>query len=626
MPHQQSSAKVKGGPVVAQPAEALVNEDGNTSVLAHSTARIWGVKKLLILLICLLSIYSPAVILYEIHTNSVNVPFWDEWDYVSTFRAFSEGDITLSQLLLSNVGEHKVVGQIVFSIVGWHLTEMRTPITLTLNWLLGISFCALSALITRRAFPQGIQPWIALAAASFLLFNPAAYQPWLWSIAPVYLLIPLIFFAGVATIQSDIPLSARIALCGLFAFAGSFTLGSGLLLWVLFPAVLLFHTTKSTVLSSRWGLGIFLALAVLTGGIFLIATQNFQTTVPKASIGIKDFVSFFLAYTGNLVALSSETVPMFHAQFMGLVLVTFFVVVSSLAVLVYRTRPELGVVFAWILLGLYGVIAGMLIAWARIGFGVRYPLEASRYVVASSFLPLACVVLATVLLCYYLPRATSYVTPYSWLVAFTAIIVAAIVWVRFLQTPRAHDMMAHSYFHQLRGKVAVASVNYAVFPTYQGIFPRDNFQEFARSVRFLNKRKWLHPAIWDGAFFEQVASRTPSISYGHADKADILDGKVTITGWAYLADRRERPHAIIALAIKTGAAPRFVGLAVPSGLRHDIYKKYGNGEALSTGWSIEIPEAELKDPLERVIFSVYDAVNGDAFRFPGELSGHQLRP
>jgi len=625
MPHQQSSTKVKGNPTVAQPAEALTHESGNAPTPAYSRAGIWELKTVFILFICLLSIYSPALMLYKIHANGVNVPFWDEWDYVNMFRAFSEGDITLGQLLLSNVGEHKVVGQVVFSIVGWQLTGMQIPILLTFNWLLGISFCVLAALITRRAFPQGIQPLVTFAAASFLLFNPVAYQPWLWSIAPVYLLIPLMFFIGVVTIQSSIPLSARIAICGILAFAGSFTLGSGLLLWVLFPAVLLFHTTKTAVLSSRWGSAVFLVLALLTGSIFFSATQHFHTAVPKASAGIKDLASFFLAYTGNLVALSSETVPMFHAQFMGLVLILFFTAVSSLAVLVYRNRPEFRVVFVWILLGLYGIIAGMLIAWARIGFGVRYPLEASRYVVASSFLPLACMVLATTLLAYYFSRVTLHVAPFSWLVAFTAIIVAAIVWVRFLQTPRAFDMMTHSYFHQLRGKVAVSSVNYAAFPTYQGIFPRDNFQEFARSVRFLNARGWLHPTIWDDAFLKRVASKPPDVSYGYVDRADMANGKATVTGWAYLTNRQERPHAIIALAIKTGVAPRFVGLAVPSGLRHDVYKKYGNGEALSTGWSIEIPEAELKDPLEKVIFSVYDAANGDAFRFPGELSGSHLR-
>ncbi len=623
---QDTSAKAaKRRAKIEEGSVPLVESVEGDSVQDRVASRKWTAKQIAVVLFCLLAIYSPAMMLYKVHANSVDVPFWDEWDYVKMFREVSEGEIPLTQFLLSTAGEHKVAGQVLLSIAGWQITGMREPLIMTFNWLLGVGFCLLAALITRRAFPGGIQAWVALATASFLLFNPAAYQPWLWAIPTVYLLIPLLFFSGVAVIQSKWSLSRRIAVCGAVAFIGSFTLGSGVLLWGLFPAVWLLYATRSDIFSVRTGLALYLALLVLTGLVFISAGMH--TTAPAApGTGISDLAAFFFTYTGNFVALSAEAAPVSQAQFVGLALVVFFAVISWLATRVYRNRPEFKGVAVWILLGFYSIVAGLLITWARIGFGVKYPLEASRYIVASCFLPLACLVLATILLVYYVQHLSSNAMAYSAVLACTAILVATIFSIRLLQTQRAYDMMTHSYFHQLRGKVAVAAANYIHLPTYSGIFPKNDFPQFLRSVRFLNARKWLHPTIWDETFLKEAASKPPNASYGNIDKADRTAGKTTLAGWAYLVDRAERPHAIFALAVKAGSTPHLVGVVFPSTLRQDIYERFHNFEALSTGWSMDVPEWELNDPLARIVCFAYDANSGSVYRVSGEVSGNHLQP
>ena len=243
---QDTSAKAaKRRAKIDEGAVPLVESVEGDSVQDRVASRKWTAKQIAVVLLCLLAIYSPAMMLYKVHANSVDVPFWDEWDYVKMFREVSEGEISLTQFLLSTAGEHKVAGQVLLSIAGWYTTGMHGPITMTFNWLLGVVFCVLAALITRGFSSGSLAHWVALAATSFLLFNPAAYQLWLWALPTVYLLIPLLFFIGVAIIQSKWPLSTRMAVCGALAFAGSFMLGSGVLLWVLFPAVWLLYERRA---------------------------------------------------------------------------------------------------------------------------------------------------------------------------------------------------------------------------------------------------------------------------------------------------------------------------------------------------------------------------------------------
>jgi hypothetical protein len=118
----------------------------------------------------------------------------------------------------------------------------------------------------------------------------------------------------------------------------------------------------------------------------------------------------------------------------------------------------------------------------------------------------------------------------------------------------------------------------------------------------------------------------PSPSYGRIEKANMAAGKVVLSGWAYLADRQERPHAVFALSVKPGASPRLIAVAFPEGLRQDIFERFHNFEALSTAWSTEVPEAELVDPLSSIICFAYNANTGAAHRLAGELSAKQLRP
>ena len=239
------------------------------------------------------------------------------------------------------------------------------------------------------------------------------------------------------------------------------------------------------------------------------------------------------------------------------------------------------------------------------------------------FLRAACVVLATMLLIHYVRELPTQAHSYSVVLACTAVLVATIVSARGLQTPRTDGLMTHSYFHQLRGKVAVAAVNYIPLPTYRGIFPKDDFAAFARAARFLNARKWLHPAIWDQTFLTQATARRADSSYGLVEKATPSGDKVTLSGWAYLAEQQERPHAIIALSLRSGSAPRLLGITFPAGLRQDVFDRFRNFEALSTGWSLEVPASEAVDPLSRIVCFAYDANIGMAYQFPGTTSGGQ---
>jgi hypothetical protein len=536
-------------------------------------AAVWRV-----LMLCCAAGFA-FTLLHSILRFGVNVPFWDEWDCIRALRRAYSGETSYAQLLFSNQNEHRIGTVVLLASAVWHATGMHLKAGMVWNWFSGVVFCVLALLVTRKTMPgRSTVPWTVLAAASFFVFSPAAYQVWLWALPPVYLWVPLLFLAGIASIQSSGCDRNRLLVAAGCSLLASFILASGLLLWVLFPVVLVPYLAPGAYRRERLGTGIYATLLLFSTGSYGIGLLDRHSSAPTGFLGLGAVSHFYLAYTGNLVALSADPPPVAMAERVGAALLLFFTIATVLALLRLRGKPQRPAAFVWCAMGLYGAGSGVLVALGRHQFGISYALEASRYVLASCFLPIACMALGCILTAVLAAEAPSRPYVYSGVLCGTIALTLSGAVFRILQTDRAQQLMEHTHYWNLGGKVALAAANLLPVPEYRHIYPSDNWDDFKMSANFLNRRGWLDPPLWDQAFVVALAAprRTEETGFGRVDKTETLpDGRIRLSGWAYLADRDRRADAVIILGTQPSPARTLrvvVGSSGPAG-----------------GWSGEIP-------------------------------------
>ena len=572
-----------------------------------------------VLLVLVAGFFSYAM-LQNILQYSVNTLFWDQWGFLQVFYDYAEGRKSIGDLLAYGFAGHRMSAFLLSSFALWKLTSMNHLLLVILNWAFAIA-CAVLALQNTRVPGRSLRmaSYAVLAATCFFLFNPAGYQVWLWSLLPVHLLLPLLLLFGIRCTQSGWSLQIRIVVCAVVALLASYTLGSGVLLWGLFAIVLLASSSIAELRRERVVVGIYAGLGFVTALTYDLGASFSHN--PGQRAGLTELAAFFLACTGNLVALSAGDTPVRLGQYTGLALLVFFSMTAYAAFRIYRQTPAFGVVVGWICVGLFSILSGMLATLGRHSFGLEYAFT-SRYVVSSAFLPVACVALAALTLEKLWDESRAQHYGYSVLLASLTILLFASAAFRGLQTQRGTELMRHSYFWQVGGKVALASVNVVEMPQYQNIFPHEGQANFKVLANFANQQGWLLPALWDDRYVAELGTvkRVGSLEYGQLESSAANGDKLKVTGWAWLADTQERPHAIIVVGTKPSGSTKVLTLVFPALHRSDIQERIGKPEALVTGWSTELPLSQVAGQGYTLRCFAYDAISGQAHLLGGERS------
>ena len=568
-----------------------------------------------VLVTALIFVLCSFSILQDVLKYGVNVPFWDEWGWIAELRDLDSGAKTWLDIVSARHGEHLTGGYILFSALVWHLTAMSLRMSMVFNWLVAFGFCVLSAWLTARELgSRSAIPWVVLGASGFFIFNPAAYQLWLWAHPALYVWPYLLFLAGVLLMQSGLAPGTKLVIAGVLAITGTFVAGNGLLLWLMLPLLLCgYHGVRALTANRLHAIvfGVLFSAAATSYTLLLIRPQ--QSEVPVAACSPAAMASFFLAYTGNLVSMSLSPQPVFLAQGLGALLIVLFLAALWCEVRLATRAARRRVVLIWAVIGSFSLISGALATLARCSLGPTYPLDASRYAQASAFLPIAVVILGAMALEDLAASAPLRWKPYSLLVSLLSVMVFIAVSARYGQARAAEALMQHTRFSELAGKVAALAVKEIPLPAYREIFPWDDPAGFLSSVEFLNRRGWLQPRVWDPRFVNSLPAGEDSPRTGHIDAAAFGNTGLELRGWAYLPERRERAHAVIVTAA-SGGSPKIVGVAFTSQPRPDVYAATQQPETFATGWTISIAPESIPAGAARVSIRCYgyDAETGKA--------------
>ena len=373
-----------------------------------------GVARLLVYLLALV----PALLLFRaVDRNAVNVPVWDDWQFVSLVEKVHGGEIPWSELPAPH-DEHRLLLPRILIVASLLLSggNYRVQCFISVGVMVILSLALLSLL--RRTLGAGrIATPFVWGLANLVLFSPIQLHNWLWPMQLAYFL-PFGFMAlCLAAFYSDRGADARLALCGVCAWAASYSFINGLLLWpVMLPAILRDRRWTSGR-EKRLFAGAWLASAALVAALYFhgllentadiyyqpglegppgservpatIETLRMLEQQPLATLARA--AQFIVTMYGNAISRGfSVSDPVALSAVCGAVLLAVGV---GLWLALSRSRRLEGAAYAWTSLLLYAFLTAGLVSVGRLWDGPTRPLT-PRYATYGSFCLLAVVMLA----------------------------------------------------------------------------------------------------------------------------------------------------------------------------------------------------------------------------------------
>jgi len=344
---------------------------GKTSEEALSDRRFLGVS----------AAFAIAVLVY-IAVYGVNVPYWDDWEFVSLLKAYDAGDHWVAQLYAQH-NEHrflfpKLILLVLAKLTGWNLkAEMFA------GWLISCAGFYIVWLLMKRS---GVSRGLYMLLVPFIYFNVGQWENILWG-WQVTLYMMLFFVLATIYMLSDVTdKPANMLYAVLAGGAASFSFINGLLVW---PVGLI----QILLTPGAWTKRLRYCVIWMGSGAAVWALYFRGYVRPAQHPDVFTFLHepvtmalYFFANAGSMLGM--RTVQLAVAA--GAVLFCAF----FLFVYLHYAGGGMARIVPWISIGLFSMASSSAIAVGRLGFGLRQALE-PRYTTITLLLVISVLVLGS---------------------------------------------------------------------------------------------------------------------------------------------------------------------------------------------------------------------------------------
>ena len=333
------------------------------------------------LLMLILSLIPFLLLAADIAKYKVDVPFWDQWNFVPLLgQSYKEG-ITLEDLW-SQHNEHRLLFPRLIMLglarasrynIAWELAAILL--------LAAAGFALLWRQLVKTARASGYSgiPWAA-PAVSLLVFTLGQAENWLWGWQIQIFLNVLAVVAGLFLLGGGAFRWNKLWGAVGLGILGTYSFANGLIFWPLGFLALLLAPRKDTGGRAR-------ALAAWTtasAGTIVSYFYRFQYDSPSGTPLTHflsrpwEYILYLLKYLGRPVVNYED-----YAMAAGLIGLVLF---AAFTFLVLRDRREKSRAFLpFILFGLYAIGCGLLTGIGRVGFGSAQAMS-GRYVPFSALI------------------------------------------------------------------------------------------------------------------------------------------------------------------------------------------------------------------------------------------------
>lgn len=327
--------------------------------------------------------FTPALLcLLYIAYFGVNIPYWDQWEFVFLLERHFAGELHLDNFTALH-NEHRLFFPRLMMFLLFLITEYNILAELYLNWLLLVS----SVMLLLYSYfsiekHNSYKTYFVLLPLLFLAFGFQQWENLLWGWQIAIFLALLMFISTFYFLFYGIEKQRYFIFALLTAFIGSFSFGNTLSIWGIGGGLLIWLAYKQKLLHSKsmrvkffiWGISFLLVLSLYFYNFNLHSAHS-------GEIGHFSFSQYFiyiLSFLGNVLA-----TPDF--QSFALYIGAMIIIASFYALYLFfrLNKIEAYHVISTALI-IFMLLSVSLIAIGRAEFGVEQAFS-SRYTTFTTF-------------------------------------------------------------------------------------------------------------------------------------------------------------------------------------------------------------------------------------------------
>ena len=326
--------------------------------------------------VLLFSLVPPLSVLWLVSTQGVDVPYWDQWDFLPLIAKAQEGELTLQDLWQPH-NEHRLFfPKLIMLALAW-LTDWNIRAELLTNWVLAaLALTLVLRLFVVRAEQLRLRAlgWLYIAIGAASVFGLSQWQNWLWGWQlQIFLnVLGVLVTVWVLRPREDRLTAGELFLAALSACLSSFSFGTGLMLWV--AAVPLVWARAGSTRRRLVMAGVWVSLGALTSSLYMsglwgVLAAGDPSFSWRQALHLGAYVAIYLG--APLFAFSG------HAALYGGFGAALAVL--GLGAVTWRKGGSGEWAAVWLCLLAYAILAAMMTATGRIGLGIGQALS-SRYI------------------------------------------------------------------------------------------------------------------------------------------------------------------------------------------------------------------------------------------------------
>ena len=541
-----------------------------------------------------------------INRYGVNVPYEDEWKFFAFLEKWESNGLTFADFYSAHNGHRIVIPRLIYLAV-IQLINGNLRAEMFFSLFLCILTSAGIYLLLRRTVSGSTTKHLALwALMNLFLFSPIQAENWLWGFQLQVFLSNLCIVGAIVCVTSETGLLVRLGTALIFALAGTFSFGNGLLIWPCLFVVLFCRREKVTVQVAWITAGVLVLLAYLPG-------YPAREPVPPTTQWF-DYLLYFAGFLGAPLARIPNSNPLVLPVIVGSILLTGYLWNAARLV---RHRETLRNTAPWLALGAYVIASAAMASVARVHSGPFHALD-SRYTTVSVVLVVSLIGLVAAAIHQGGAEAASKSRGRS-VIAGMAIGGLLILYVINIPFELRYLRLNHSFRARGKGALEFSSVLELNQMVRSTLLIREDPDALTRYLGMLDRLELIDPPRRKTLVLSDAEDRPKRSTneYGVFEALEVESpGILVASGWSYLP-AEGRPPAGVVLAYRSGhewKAFAFSGVTEP---RPDLVIKHESRSYLERGWRQSLAWAILPDGGQEISAWALEANRGATYRLPG---------
>lgn len=508
--------------------------------------------------------------------HAVDVPVWDDLERATLLDSWEKGALDWAYLYSPQIESRIAVPRLITLINAKWFGGTLVLEQVVIFALVALTALAVHALLRRSFAGRPAALWGLTFLANLLLLSPVHWETFLWAMQTGFVVPPLALVLSLRVLDARWHPGAKLAACALLCLAATWSHFHGVALWgVLFAYALLMRRFASPRTRALFlGVWVLISLAVLVphftvdgfrdlsdrGGVRVgeRAPGQGRATLPDR---LPQAALFGAAMLGSPLARTADTAPERVAPFAGLALGAVFVLLALYALAHFR-EPELWDRWLpWLALGGFAATACLVAAVRHSAFNGWQSALIPHYLGVSTYLVLATIVLAALLVEDLARRRPAWGDA---LAPLPALALGALVGFHLLQWPLGVEGMREWKSARLQARTSILFLDHFEPHYWRRIHGVPEVGR--RLLHRLDAAGFLHPPLLEEPTLDAFERGAPLSKDVAVVKNVVTKGRwLELHGHAWLPDAGRRADGVLlasgdrVLAVAEGkGAPRLV--------------------------------------------------------------------